>query len=247
MIRVNDDIPEDKLGEEILHKIITNKLKSKKNVFISIVGATGSGKSYTALKIASMIQKTPKLNVAEQVVYDPTKFLEAVKNAKEKGYKVLILDEAHVVAPAQMWHSFSNLAISLVSSIFRQIHQMALIMVAPSLRWVEKRLRELTDYYVVITRGDGSLRASMNIYQVVMNYFFFGDQEPRIIKIRFAYKGRLYALRTIKLGLPDEDVIRDYEEISTKFKSEFISKKLVELTEKMSKKMSILDASEVKR
>jgi ABC-type dipeptide/oligopeptide/nickel transport system ATPase component len=162
MLRVKAE--ESKVGEELIRHIVESRFRQKKNTFIAICGGVGEGKSYTALRLAEIIQ--PDFNVKEQVVYYPQQFLQVIENARSKVYRVVVLDEAHTTVPARLWYSFTNLAVSLVASTFRQLKSLVVIIVAPNINWVEKSIREMMNYYGVVLRKEGSI-------VIVIAYFIF--------------------------------------------------------------------------
>lgn len=224
---------EKKIGEELIKHIVNYRFRQKKNTIFAVCGGVGEGKSYTALKIAEMIQ--PDFSPKEQIVYNPQQFLEIMNKVKEKGYKVVILDEAHVTVPAKTWYSFTNLAMSFVTSTFRQVHPIVIIIVTPNVNWVEKSIREMVNYYAVVERTyDGPI--IMKLYQIGFNYFNIRDQLPYLKKIRFGWKGEVKVLRYILVGLPSKRIIDEYEEISVYFKKKLIERELERVLEGLERK-----------
>jgi ABC-type dipeptide/oligopeptide/nickel transport system ATPase component len=226
---------ESKVGEELLRHIFENRFRQKKSTFLGIFGFSGEGKSYSALKIAELVQ--PDFCVKEQVIYDPTKFLEAIENAKSKSYKVLILDECHAVAPARLWYSFSNIAVSLVASTFRQIHPLLLILVAPNVSWIEKSLREMLNFYAVCYRRWD--KVYMKMYEIDFNFYNLADQFPYLKKIVFAHNNKVYKLNVLELSLPSEHLIKEYEEHAVAFKQQLLQRQLSEVSKKIEKSMEV--------
>jgi ATPase family associated with various cellular activities (AAA). len=108
---------------EIVERLVRNSFKKKKNFFMLIVGAPGSGKSYTALKFAETIELN--FSPREQIIYMPEQFKQVFENLEESKKKVLIFDEAHVTMPSRRWFSFVNLSINTIMSTFRQVKQLA--------------------------------------------------------------------------------------------------------------------------
>lgn len=226
----------NKLGEELIKHIIESRFRQKKNTFFAICGGVGEGKSYTALKIAETIQ--PDFEVREQVVYYPQQFLEVINKARKGGVKVVVLDEAHVTIPAKLWYSFTNLAVSFVSSTFRQVKNLVVIVVTPNVNWVEKSIREMINYYGVVQRTEDS-PVYLKLYKVGFNYFDLKDQNPYLQKIRFIWNGNVYVLGLLKTGLPSERVMNEYEEISTEFKKNLIETQLENTLSKIDRQTKV--------
>jgi ABC-type dipeptide/oligopeptide/nickel transport system ATPase component len=230
MLRVKAE--ESKVGEELIRHVVESRFRQKKNTFIAICGGVGEGKSYTALRLAEIIQ--PDFNVKEQVVYYPQQFLQVIENARSKGYRVVVLDEAHTTVPARLWYSFTNLAVSLVASTFRQLKSLVVIIVAPNINWVEKSIREMMNYYGVVLRKEGS-PAYLKLYEVGFNYFDLTDQNPYLKRITFAYNGRPFKVNVLEVKKPSDKIIQDYEEVATEFKKKLIEKQLQEVVKKIEK------------
>lgn len=220
------------VGEKLIKHLVESRFRQKKNTFIAICGGVGEGKSYTALRLAEIIQ--PDFNVREQVVYYPQQFLSVIENARSKGYKVVVLDEAHTTIPARLWYSFTNLAISLVASTFRQLKSLVVIIVTPNINWVEKSIREMINFYGVVLRKEDS-PTYLKLYEVGLNYFDLREQTPYLKRIVFAYNGRPYRLNVIEVGMPSQRLIEEYEQVSTEFKRQLIEKQLAEVTRKIEK------------
>jgi len=210
--------------EEIFRKIVYSRFEKKKNTIIAITGPPGSGKSYTALRIAEIIQ--PDFNPEEQVVYHPKQLLEAIDKAREKKYKVIVLDEAHATIPARKWQSVVNLSINLVLSTFRQLHYLCLIVVTPTINEVDVSVRRLIDYYGVCDRTQDYV--SLKLYRLEINRFDLKKQDPYINHIRFFVESlnRIVKIEELRITKPSEHIIQKYEEISKKFKSDLLKAQL---------------------
>jgi hypothetical protein len=226
----------DELGEYIVKRCIEDRLKYKKNVIFFICGGIGEGKSYAALRIAELIE--PNFNVREQVIYYPLHFLETINNAVQKNYKVLVLDEAHTTIPSRLWYSFSNLAIHFVLTTFRQVKNMALIIVAPNLMWIDKTLREMINFYGVVDRVRDR-QPLLKLYHVGFNYFNLEEQSPYLRRLTFYWKKRIYKVCALKLNKPSEKIIEEYENYATVYKKELIQKQLENTMGKISKALDI--------
>jgi len=74
-----------------------------------VVGEEGSGKSYTALKIAKMID--PAFD-AEQVVFDPADLLKRLENDEYQRGDVFVLDEAGVGLGNRTWYDEDQIQIN---------------------------------------------------------------------------------------------------------------------------------------
>jgi Zonular occludens toxin (Zot). len=168
-----ENIPPSEFGNEVIRRIIYNRIEMKKNCFFMLVGDSGEGKSYTALRIAEIVQED--FDPKTQVVYTPDQYLDVINYAVEKRKtKVIILDEAHVTIPARLWLSFTNLAVGLVTTTFRRLKSLAVLIVSPDINWVEKMVRESCNYYAICERKrkDGRIEyVYADVFKVLRNRY----------------------------------------------------------------------------
>lgn len=218
--------------EEIMKLIVRRRNELKKNTIIAITGDTGEGKSYAALRIAEIID--PEFDPEKQIIYNPKNLLERIEEAKEKKYKVLILDEAHVTVPARLWYSLTNIAIHFVLTTFRQLHRLTVIIVTPSIEEIDISLRRLLNYYFIVKRTT-SRYAYLFPYEIYINRFTLLKQETLIKRLILIIDKKIYRIKTIKLKQPSLRIREKYEEMSKKFKAELLRKQIIELESKLKK------------
>src|SRR3990170_3963880 len=89
-------------GNELLKHFVGQNKRQKRNTFIGIFGKGGAGKSMAALKMAEILN--PNFDVRKQVIYNPFEYLVQIDQAVEdEKISEIILDEAHVTVPPEMW------------------------------------------------------------------------------------------------------------------------------------------------
>lgn len=230
MLRINEPSIET-VGEKLFHRIIRNRQRMNKNTFIAIAGEGGGGKSTLALRMAEIVE--PDFDPEQQVVYSPEDFLTTIKEAKEKGHKVIILDEAHTTVDARLYYSFMNRCVTYVTSTFRQIHTLVLIIVAPNINWVEKKIREQMNFYTVAySRMETGYKVVYHVkfYEVGFNFYDLRDQSPYIKTIKFLHNGEQLELSEFRPKLASQRIIDAYEKKALTYKVDLIEKQLIEVT-----------------
>jgi hypothetical protein len=203
---------------DIVKRLAYHNFSKKKNFFMLITGAPGDGKSYAAMTFAEAIDQDFSPN--NQMIYFPEDFLKVFDYVKNNGKKVIVFDEAHITVPSRKWHSLANLALNQIMTTFRQMKQVAVFVVAPSHNAIDKQLRELFDYICILNKllEDGKQVVQAQLYEIGMNRFDLRDQNPYIKKIYFAWNGQLWRLGPMKVPLPSQRVIDEYEKVSMPFK-----------------------------
>jgi len=235
--------PQD-MGKEVIRRIIYNRIEMKKNCFFMLVGDSGEGKSYTALRIAEIVQED--FDPKTQVVYTPDQYLDVINYAVEKRKtKVIILDEAHVTIPARLWLSFTNLAVGLVTTTFRRLKSLAVLIVSPDINWVEKMVRESCNYYAICERkrrGGNYENVYADVFRVLRNRYDIEKTKTYLRRIP-CYSvplGKTYIIEKLVFSLPSQQLIDAYEECSYKFKKMLLERKLLEIKKQISRSLNVI-------
>lgn len=210
---------------------------------------TGTGKSYTALKLGELIDKEFSI---EKVVYYPSEFLKVMDKVEEYGKpgQIVIVDEGEITAPANLWYSWTNKAIAYNLATFRYLKSMA-IFVTPAMSWLDKKVRILTSHIGFtekFLRGinieEDKPVVRLRLYRIktdlIGEKIFFQK-----IKMYDSTNQRLVTFRNFKVGLPSESLIEEYEKKSQDFKRN-LRKGLVKEIEKFEKYESGLPEEERK-
>lgn len=173
-----------------------------------ICGATGSGKSFSAITIAKMIDST--FNVKERVVFTVEQFMELLGSGKLKRGNVIVWDEAGVGIPAREWYTISNKAINYVLQTFRYMN-LGVIFTTPSFDYIDKQTRLLFHVYIETVKID--THENRVICKIMENQFnpAMGKEYRKYFWIDGIKKER------VNIGKPTQDMIKDYEEIKRLF------------------------------
>jgi ABC-type dipeptide/oligopeptide/nickel transport system ATPase component len=207
---------------DIVKQLANHNFSLKRNFFMLITGAPGTGKSYTAMLFAEALDED--FFPSKQMIYFPEDFPKVFDYVKNNGKRVIVFDEAHITAPSRKWHSLSNLALNQIMTTFRQIKQVAVFVVAPSHNVIDKQLRELFDYICILNKVmDKKETVLAQLYKIEINRYDLRDQNPYIKKIRFVWNGNQYVLGTMKVPLPSQRVRDEYEKISMPFKEQILA------------------------
>ncbi|MDY6986413.1 MAG: zonular occludens toxin domain-containing protein [Candidatus Thermoplasmatota archaeon] len=178
--------------------------KQNKNWLAVVCGETGSGKSYSALKMAEMCD--PSFNV-NRVIYTPEDFM-SVLDTRLKSGNIIIWDEAGVGLPAREWYSISNKAIDYVLQTFRH-ENLGVIFTTPSFSFIDVQARKLFHSYFetqFINYNAGYVRLKWLLIQ----------DNPRLNKIYYHYPkhvkdGRTITISRVNIYKPSDKLIKAYE------------------------------------
>ena len=185
---------------------IWNRLyKQNKNCLIVITGETGSGKSFSSLKLGELISDDFNIN---NVVFTAEAFTSLLKSGTLKEGSVVVWDEAGVGLNSRLFWSVLNQAIFFIMQTFRA-DNIVCILTTPDISFIDVGIRKLMHFKVEVQRID-------YIKKQVITKLFRIKPNPRTGKIYHKYlknkKLRNAKLSRYRLGLPSEQLVKDYEE-----------------------------------
>lgn len=185
---------------------IRNRLyKKNKNWIAAVVGSTGSGKSYSAIRLASAIN--PNFSV-DFVVFSAEEFMALLNSGKPKKGDVIVFDEAGVAVNPREWYTDTNRAINYVMQTFRR-DNLAVIFTTPDFEYIDKQIRKLLHAYIETQRIN---RKEQYVAVKLMNIQY----NPRYGKLYYKYprimvNGRIKTLKSVRIKKPDKVLLKEYE------------------------------------
>lgn len=206
----------------------------KKNVGIIVTGATGSGKSWFALKLASDLDST--FNV-ERVVYNTEDFLKLLVEGDSLGKlrpgKAIVFDETSHDEAMDSRSSLSeqNKQMAALSTIYRAM-RLVVIYVAPNLNQIDSRVRavSITALFEMMGIDYENKKSKARISWVVQNART-GDvyhKRPKMI----SENRHIAVINSVSFAPPAKELVAAYE----RKKMAFIKDKLARWYETTKKK-----------
>lgn len=206
--------------EELTKRIIRQKVWKRCNVqnqhwMGGVVGREGSGKSYTALKIASAVDPTFD---ADRVFFDPKRLLETLKDESLGAGTAVVIDEAGVGLGNRTWYEKDQILLNQALQTARDDNY--------AVAFTLPRLSELDSQTV------GRLHTfieQMNVDKVAghadarwMNIDPARDESGEIYKKypRLRVNGRVHRVKGVRFTPPADDLVEHYEERKAEFKQE---------------------------
>ena len=226
-----------KYPDEFLKGIVKRETKVfKRGTLITIGGSsyrkTGTGKSWTALRIGELNDRDFKKG-ASKVVYFVNDFLKIMDEVEEKKRpgQVVVVDEAGSLISSDSWRSVVNRAISYTVQTFRYL-RCAVVLVMPQVKLIDKRVRTMADYHISMSiqkYAPDDNKYKRTIYLATPYALFYDEwNDDMIRKSLLAYipsKNRIYRLRNVPIRpVKSQKLIEEYEGLSMRYK-----KKLREL------------------
>lgn len=136
---------EERLAARLRRRIVERNL----NALIGIFGPTGSGKTYSAVRLAELVD--PAFDI-HRIAFDVGPFMQLVDSNLPRGSAILF-DDAGLGMNSRDWQSASNKILSKVSQAFRYKHFLAII-TAPDIGMIDSQVRTLFHLILQTTRKD---------------------------------------------------------------------------------------------
>lgn len=184
------------------------------NILLPIVGQTGSGKSYTALRLAELLDPSFK---PSRIVFDSVSFMDVLNNGKLKQGSVIIYDESGVGHDSKNFMTKANKLFNYVMQTFRHLNIIVLF-TTPNLGFMDKTTRLLFHGYIrMIDKNEKNKKA--------LAYAYLFKDDPRFgksrdIKLRVSFDGVVKPIKQLIVNMPSEELIDKYEVKKQKFSIE---------------------------
>jgi len=202
-----------KKQEPVLIQYIKDRVQNKnKNFLMLFVGATGSGKSYSALRLAEMLDNTFDI---ERVCFKAKDFMNCINDLvarSEKGEvikgKVVMWDEFGVEHNAREFMTISNRVINYFFQTSRHLN-LIVIMTVPLLSFIDSATRKLS-HGVAEMQGINSHDKTATVkVKMLQTNVMTGKEYPKYLRYRKGNK--TYASKRLKFKLPSKELLEAYE------------------------------------
>ena len=217
------------------------RVRHNQNSITCIVGGTGSGKSYAALKLAEKLD--PDFDM-DHVAFDAEKFLELIKR-EEKSGTAIVFDEAGVAWQSRSFMSKLNKILSYALQTVR-FKNHYIFFTVPDLSFIDAQGRKLLHMIIKMNgfkRSDNLSR--LRCYRIETDPLSGNDKTIFIRKLE--KDGRVSAIEDVYCKMPSVKLRNRYEKAKLDYANELYRKSLADLgpSEKEKKdKLNILRETE---
>jgi hypothetical protein len=225
-------------SDNVFYNYILDRVKNKNKNFVMImVGPTGSGKSYSALRIGESLD--PSFNI-DRVCFKAIDFMRLINELvakSERGEdltgKVVLWDEFGVEHNSREFMSITNRVINYFFQTSRHLNLVVLLSV-PILSFIDSATRKLTHCTAEMRAIDSTRKLGHLAIKMIQTNPISGKEYTK--KFRYKVNHRVHFMDMLQVPLPSKSLIESYE----KKKSEFTSTLNKEIMER-------LEASEEKK
>jgi len=207
-------------------KYIKQRIDQNKNFVCLISGQTGSGKSWSALSCAEMLDPHFKIS---QVIFRGTELLSLINSGKIKRGSVIIWDEAGIDLSNRAWQSATNKLLNFLFQTFRHKGYI-LFFTTPYSDFVDKLTRRLFHCEIKTVSIDFKNRTTRVKPQLMQYNSRFGKFYYKYLRVNMK-GGGVMPLTDWNIPAPSNELIDAYE----KKKTEFTTKLNQEIEEELNK------------
>lgn len=210
-------------------RYIKQRVRQNKNALLFISGPTGSGKSYSCLRIAEELD--PDFNI-DRVVFSTLELMELINSGTLKKGSVIVNEELGVSASHKNWMSQINKCLGFLTQTFRH-RCFVLLMNSPYMDFVDATVRklfhgELKTMSIDFKSNEVRLKPHLMQYNSRMRKFYY-----RYLQV--ITKEGTYPVTVWRVAKPSDKLLKEYEKKKTKFTTE-LNLKIIEELKKQDKK-----------
>jgi len=202
-----------------------------------VVGATGSGKSYSALRLAELLDSTFNIDRCSFKAKDFMQQINSLVNSdKEIKGKVVMWDELGVEHSAREFMTISNRVINYFFQTSRNLN-LIVIMTVPLLSFIDSNTRKLA-HCIAETQGINQRTKQVTLkIKMLQTNVMTGKEYPKYL--RYRKKNKTYVIKKIKVGMPSKEIREPYEVKKLDFNKE--------LNRKIMNKLDLVEQSDMKK
>ena len=190
-----------------------------------IVGREGSGKSYTALKIARMID--PTFN-ADRVIFQISDLLEILRSGSHEPGNFYVLDEAGVQLGNRTWYDRGQILANQALQLIRK-HNLGLLFTIPVLGDLDSQAQNrLQAYFELTEKEDGEFVRGRWLWIDPDRTDNTGERYDKYPRRR--QNGQVIRVTSMAFTPPPDEVVEPYEERKDEFLDGFYEETISELS-----------------
>src|SRR3990167_9289035 len=217
-------MPQENRNKSPFLEYIRRRISNNKNFLCCIVGATGSGKSYSALRLCQSLD--PSFDI-ERCVLHPLDLLRLINSGKYKPGTPMMVDEAGIMINSRAWQSVQNKLFNYLLQSFRH-KNFILFFTSPTFDFIDSASRKLFHSIIETKHIDKSRNVCINKPYLLQTNGISGKIYRKYLRIIDERYGKI-PLKRLALGLPSKDLIFAYE----KKKEEFTTKLYKEIEQEL--------------
>lgn len=240
--RTPEPLRKDSVEARIIKQKVWNRMwRDNEHFMAAVVGREGSGKSYTALKIAEVADPTFD---ADRVMFSPKAFLERLKEWKANGEtqgKVVVADEAGVGVGVRTWHDKDQILFNQVLQVIRD-ENMTMLFTIPRLTELDSQTRGRLHALLEMTDKENGEWAELKW----LNWDPTRDERDKTYRHypKLKVNGWKRKVKRLRFGPPSEDLVEEYSRRKDEFQEELYDEAIDEMEDDDEEEISAKEVAE---
>lgn len=228
---------------------IQRRIERNQNVLIAITGQTGSGKSYSAIKICELMSKQLGTEFSvDNICFEPTEFMQIINSDRLTKGSCLILDETGVAINSRKWQSKTNILIGYVTQTFRHKNYIVIFNV-PDFSFIDSALRKMFHIYIETNGIDYQEKICCLKPFLLQTNQRTGNLYYKYLRYKVPDK-EVTTCDGWDLSLPSKEIIKEYENkktLYTKKLNEGVQKELEGIDNKANQDIETQPLTEIQQ
>jgi len=210
------DPDEDEYTKRVIRRDVWKRCNVENKHFMGcIVGREGSGKSHTAIKIASGVDPTFD---ADRVFFDPSRLLEVLRDDEHGAGTAVVIDEAGVGLGNRTWYDKDQILLNQALQTARD-DNMCVLFTLPRLSELDSQTRGRLHTFIEMmsmNKREGYADARW------LNLSPSRDESAQLYKEypRLKEHGQTKKIERVRFTPPDTGIVEGYEARKAEFKDE---------------------------
>jgi type II secretory ATPase GspE/PulE/Tfp pilus assembly ATPase PilB-like protein len=188
-----------------LVRYIQRRIKNNKNFLATITGPTGSGKSWSALSMAKLIDPT---FTADRVIFRARELMKLINEGNLGAGSVIVWDEAGIDLSNRNWQSVTNKMLNALLQTFRH-KNFILFFTVPYHDFIDSASKKLfhADFETQrINKNQGLVIIKPKLLQYNSN---LSKWYRKYLKVQI--NNKIVKIKRWAVPRPDEELVRAYE------------------------------------
>lgn len=199
--------------------------KQNEHWMCCIVGREGMGKSYTAIKLANLID--PGFSV-EQIMSEPEDLLGRLQSEDFERGQVFVFDEAGVALGNRTWAEKAQVKFNQALQLIRS-HNLGIVFTLPRVGELDTQAKgRLQSAYEIVKKEDGDF-VEGHWWEADVDRMDFATGRDDVWWKKPRYSG--HKLETIRFTPPRDGLAERYEKMKAEFQEKFYEETLKEFGE----------------
>lgn len=186
-------------------RYILRRIQNNKNFLVTITGPTGSGKSWTGLSIAELLDSTFS---AERVIFKGRELMKLINHGDLKPGSVILWDEAGIDLSNRNWQSVTNKMLNALLQTFRH-RNIILIFTVPFHDFIDSASRKLFHADFETQRINKRQQVVMIKPKLLQYNSNLGKWYKKYLKVQI--NNKLVKIKKWAVPKPSDKLIQDYE------------------------------------